>query len=53
MSYPLSCTGYLRPVISIVGRCAPYLYEQEALPDNHVTILRTDLLESGLPVDLP
>ncbi|MBG1243211.1 N-6 DNA methylase [Nostoc sp. NZL] len=31
--------------IGTIGRCAPYLYEQEALPDNHVTILRTDLLD--------
>lgn len=31
--------------IGTSGRCAPYLYEQEALPDNHVTILRTDLLD--------
>ncbi|BCL35004.1 hypothetical protein [Nostoc sp. MS1] len=28
-----------------MGRCAPYLYEEPALPDNHVTILRTDLLD--------
>ncbi|WP_375476008.1 N-6 DNA methylase [uncultured Nostoc sp.] len=31
--------------IGTIGRCASYLYEQEALPDNHVTILRTDLLD--------
>ncbi|BDI16284.1 hypothetical protein ANSO36C_20860 [Nostoc cf. commune SO-36] len=31
--------------IGTIGRCAPYLYEQQALPDNHVTILRTDLLD--------
>lgn len=31
--------------VGTIGRCAPYLYEQEALPDNHVTILRTDLLD--------
>ncbi|OCQ99467.1 DNA methylase [Nostoc sp. MBR 210] len=31
--------------IGTIGRCAPYLYEQEALPDNHVTILRPDLLD--------
>ena len=32
--------------VGTIGRCAPYLYDQEALPDNHVTILRTDLLDS-------
>ncbi len=32
--------------VGTIGRCSPYLYEQEALPDNHVTILRTDLLDS-------
>jgi type I restriction enzyme M protein len=32
--------------VGTIGRCAPYLYKQEALPDNHVTILRTDLLDS-------
>jgi type I restriction enzyme M protein len=32
--------------VGTIGRCAPYLYEQKALPDNHVTILRTDLLDS-------
>jgi type I restriction enzyme M protein len=32
--------------VGTIGRCAPYLYEQEALPDNHVTILRTELLDS-------
>ncbi len=32
--------------VGTIGRCAPYLYEQEALPDNHVTILRTNLLDS-------
>lgn len=31
--------------VGTIGRCAPYLYEQQALPDNHVTILRTDLLD--------
>jgi len=31
--------------VGTIGRCAPYFYEQEALPDNHVTILRTDLLD--------
>ncbi|MEH2084097.1 MAG: type I restriction enzyme HsdR N-terminal domain-containing protein [Nostoc sp.] len=31
--------------IGTIGRCAAYLYEQETLPDNHVTILRTDLLD--------
>ena len=32
--------------VGTIGRCAPYLFEQEALPDNHVTILRTDSLDS-------
>ena len=32
--------------VGTIGRCAPYLYQQPALPDNHVTILRTDLLDS-------
>jgi type I restriction enzyme M protein len=32
--------------VGTIGRCAPYLYRQKALPDNHVTILRTDLLDS-------
>ncbi|WP_442939807.1 N-6 DNA methylase [Nostoc sp.] len=32
--------------IGTIGRCAPYFYEQKALPDNHVTILRTDSLDS-------
>jgi|688.fasta_scaffold53366_5 type I restriction enzyme M protein len=32
--------------VGTIGRCAPYLYKQKALPDNHVTILRTDLLDS-------
>ena len=31
--------------VGTIGRCAPYLYEQQALPDNHVTILRTDILD--------
>ena len=31
--------------VGTIGRCAPYLYEQEALPDNHVTILRTEALD--------
>ena len=31
--------------VGTIGRCAPYLYERKALPDNHVTILRTDLLD--------
>jgi type I restriction enzyme M protein len=33
--------------VGTIGRCSPYLYEQEALPDNHVTILRTNLLDSA------
>lgn len=32
--------------VGTIGRCAPYLYEQEALPDNHVTIIRTNSLDS-------
>jgi type I restriction enzyme M protein len=28
--------------VGTIGRSAPYLHEQEALPDNHVTILRTE-----------
>ena len=31
--------------VGTIGRCAPYLYAQDALPDNHVTILRTDSLD--------
>lgn len=31
--------------LGTIGRCAPYLYEQDALPDNYVTILRTDSLD--------
>ena len=31
--------------VGTIGRCAPYLYESEALPDNHVTILRTNALD--------
>lgn len=31
--------------IGTIGRCASYVYEQEALTDNHVTILRADLLD--------
>lgn len=31
--------------VGTIGRCAPYLYKHEALPDNHVTILRTNLLD--------
>jgi type I restriction enzyme M protein len=31
--------------VGTIGRCAPYLYEPEALPDNHVTILRTESLD--------
>ena len=38
--------GCSRTGVGTIGRCAPYLYDQEALPDNHVTILRTDLLDS-------
>lgn len=28
-----------------VGRAAPYLYDQRALPDNHVTVLRSDKVD--------
>ena len=28
--------------VGTIGRAACYLHEQNALPDNHVTILRTD-----------
>ena len=31
--------------VGTIGRCAPYLYQQDALPDNHVTILRSDVLD--------
>jgi type I restriction enzyme M protein len=31
--------------VGTIGRCAPYLYDQDALPDNHVTILRTEILD--------
>jgi type I restriction enzyme M protein len=31
--------------VGTIGRCAPYLYEREAIPDNHVTILRTGSLD--------
>ena len=30
--------------VGTIGRSAPYLHEQEAIPDNHVTILRTNKL---------
>ena len=30
--------------VGTIGRSAPYMHEQEAIPDNHVTILRTDKL---------
>jgi len=30
--------------VGTIGRSAPYLHEQNAIPDNHVTILRTDKL---------
>ena len=32
--------------VGTIGRCSAYLSKQQALPDNHVTILRTDLLDS-------
>ena len=31
--------------VGTIGRSAPYLYEEQALPDNHVTILRTRKLD--------
>jgi len=31
--------------VGTVGRCAPYFYEQEALPDTEVTVLRSDTLD--------
>ncbi len=31
--------------VGTIGRCAPYLHKQNALPDNHVTILRTKVLD--------
>ena len=30
--------------VGTIGRAAPYLHDQNAIPDNHVTILRTDIL---------
>lgn len=30
--------------VGTIGRSAPYLHDQNAIPDNHVTILRTDKL---------
>ncbi|MEB3190418.1 MAG: N-6 DNA methylase, partial [Snowella sp.] len=31
--------------VGTVGRCAPYFYEQEALPDTEVTVLRSSTLD--------
>ena len=31
--------------VGTIGRSAPYLHEQKAIPDNHVTILRTDKID--------
>ncbi|MDZ7955030.1 hypothetical protein [Nostoc sp. DedQUE09] len=31
--------------VGTIGRCAPYFYEQEALPDTEVTVLRSDKLD--------
>ncbi|WP_030008045.1 N-6 DNA methylase [Picosynechococcus sp. NKBG042902] len=31
--------------VGTIGRCAPYLYEECAIPDNHVTILRTEFID--------
>ena len=30
--------------VGTIGRAAPYLYAEKALPDNHVTVLRTDAM---------
>ena len=30
--------------VGTIGRAAPYLYSDKALPDNHVTVLRTDVM---------
>lgn len=30
--------------VGTIGRAAPYLHKQRALPDNHVTVLRTDAM---------
>lgn len=30
--------------VGTIGRAAPYLYSEKALPDNHVTVLRTDAM---------
>jgi hypothetical protein len=30
--------------VGTIGRAAPYLHDQQAIPDNHVTVLRTDKL---------
>ena len=32
--------------VGTIGRCAPYLYEQQALPDTEVTVLRSNKLDS-------
>lgn len=32
--------------VGTIGRAAPYLHATQALPDNHVTVLRTDALSS-------
>lgn len=31
--------------VGTIGRVAPYLHERKALPDNHVTVLRTDRVD--------
>lgn len=31
--------------VGTIGRCAPYLLDHPALPDNHVTILRSDNID--------
>lgn len=31
--------------VGTIGRCAPYLHKQEALPDTEVTVLRSDVLD--------
>jgi type I restriction enzyme S subunit len=31
--------------VGTIGRAAPYLHQRRALPDNHVTVLRTDAMD--------
>jgi type I restriction enzyme M protein len=32
--------------VGTIGRCAPYLHDHTAIPDNHVTVLRTKKMDS-------